>query len=220
MISAFWLSILIPQSIGLPADAGELVGVGIASAVVVVDFSHHPTRFARISISHLAAAAAGALFAPVVGSATVAIGDVIDLARPDRTMPIEPPEMSAFFAAVALSPVVEEYVFRGRVLSTLKERLGTAGAVLLSSALFASIHMNAWLAIGAFGSGLVLASLTIGTRGISHSVVFHCGLNSCALLGGSVASFPLSQIAVLAGSSGAILAAVVLWSRQPTRTDG
>ncbi len=62
-----------------------------------------------------------------------------------------------FIIAVVLAPLAEEIFFRGFLFPSLKRRIALPGAVLLSAALFATLHLSAggWLSI--FGLGIFLA---------------------------------------------------------------
>lgn len=86
---------------------------------------------------------AGCLLATIVTSATIALGHSIRVtaAFHDRVL------------AVTLGPIVEEICLRGLLVPLLARVVGSAGAVLVTSALFAFLHWPA--------SYLKLASITV-----------------------------------------------------------
>ncbi|KAF8056131.1 hypothetical protein HT031_006482 [Scenedesmus sp. PABB004] len=106
----------------------------------------------------------------------------------------------ALLLTAALSPAVaEELLFRGLLLTALRERLGSYDAVALAAALFAVIHLDpsqffTFCCMGAAAGGAVLASGSVGP-----AVALHAGFNAAALaaglaLGGSPAP-PSSAVA-------------------------
>ena len=198
LVSAFWLSVLIPQGLGLPDDLAALIGATFASAIVAFDFDQNPVKTPKLTASHVAAAIAGVLFAPIVSIATAWIAHLMHIPGPKNAIGGRPVSLPMFVTAIFLSPLIEEYVFRGRLLTCLRDRVGSSTAVLMSAALFGLIHLNVWLSLGAFLSGIVLGYIGLVTRGISHSALFHTGLNLCGLLGGFVLSAPPRQVATIA----------------------
>lgn len=94
------------------------------------------------------------------------------------------PWMLAFMAllALAIAPLVEEFVFRGLALSSLMDRMGVAASVVVASALFASFHFNlhAWVPLFVLAVGFSLAYLYSGT--LLVPIVMHTAFNSLNLL--------------------------------------
>jgi hypothetical protein len=58
---------------------------------------------------------------------------------------------------VALAPIFEELVYRGRLLPALRARIRLLPAIVASSALFAIPHLDRWSVLGTFLVGLALA---------------------------------------------------------------
>ena len=77
----------------------------------------------------------------------------------------------------ALGPVLEELMFRGLVLHVLLRRYSPWVAIVISSALFAAIHLNPWQAPGAFGGGLLLGWIVVKTRSLWPCVIVHALFN-------------------------------------------
>ena len=81
-------------------------------------------------------------------------------------------------AVVIAAPVFEELLYRERLLDAVAATpLGTGGAVLLTSALFALTHLAAWQMLGSFLVGIVLASIRCLSGSVTACIGFHAGLN-------------------------------------------
>lgn len=105
------------------------------------------------------------------------------------------PSFLGLFVAVLLigflTPVGEEYVFRGFILHSLAVRMAPHRANLVTSAIFAACHMSAWmlpLAAGVFTLvqifllSCVLGWVTLRFRSIGPAIVVHCLNNSLGVL--------------------------------------
>ncbi len=74
---------------------------------------------------------------------------------------------------IAVIPATcEEFLFRGYLLTNLETK-GRLRAILLSSIIFALIHVNAVALIPIFIIGIYLASITIATNSLIPAVIFH-----------------------------------------------
>ncbi len=76
----------------------------------------------------------------------------------------------------AIPAVAEEFVFRGVVLSGLRDRLGTAGAVVGSALIFGLFHLSpqtAFRFLPTFWLGILLAWVVVETRSIWVGVLLH-----------------------------------------------
>ncbi len=84
--------------------------------------------------------------------------------------------------AVAVAPVMEELFFRGFLYRSLRRPIGILPAAVLSSAIFASFHLNLAAAPGLFllGMGLILGFELTGTLGTA--IVIHAMFNARSLL--------------------------------------
>lgn len=78
---------------------------------------------------------------------------------------------------VAIGPLLEEGLYRARLLPALRAALGTALALALSSALFALPHGDPWLVLAAFLLGLALGGAFLATRSLAVCTAYHGGLN-------------------------------------------
>ena len=125
-------------------------------------------------------------------------------------------------AFVTLIPAAEELFFRGLLLDHLQRRLGAPVAVLLTSAVFALMHLpQGTFVVMALLSGL-LCGVTVLTRSLLWAVVLHSGWNALVLVPTITerAAERLLFAAVAAGLLGAATAWGVLSRRRPERTGG
>ncbi|TVR01515.1 MAG: CPBP family intramembrane metalloprotease [Deltaproteobacteria bacterium] len=78
------------------------------------------------------------------------------------------------FAAVAVAPAVtEELLFRGFLLSGLRDRLRDGAAVAVTAVVFGLFHMSVYRFPGTVVLGVVLAVLVIRGRSLLPAMVFH-----------------------------------------------
>ena len=81
-------------------------------------------------------------------------------------------------AVVVVAPVFEELLYRERLLDAIAATpLGTGGAVLLTSGLFALTHLTPWQMLGSFLVGIALALIRQVSGSITACIGFHAGLN-------------------------------------------
>lgn len=79
-----------------------------------------------------------------------------------------------YFTLCLFAPFVEETVFRGAVLRSLLPRMKSRwGAIAISAALFAIVHMNPAQMPHAFLAGLLLGWMYSRTQSILPGVVYH-----------------------------------------------
>ena len=75
---------------------------------------------------------------------------------------------------VALLPALcEEVAFRGFILTGLQRRFRPRAAIVLCSFLFALSHLNVFQFLPAFFLGIVLGLLTIRSKSLVPSILFH-----------------------------------------------
>ncbi|MBM4465802.1 MAG: CPBP family intramembrane metalloprotease [Chloroflexi bacterium] len=82
---------------------------------------------------------------------------------------------------VIVAPVVEEVFFRGFVFAGLRQRYDWKKAALISSALFAVIHVTPTAMIPIFILGLIFAYLYHRSNSIWPAVLMHVSTNALAL---------------------------------------
>lgn len=100
----------------------------------------------------------------------------------DFSFPEDPVAAFLFLLNLTLiAPLAEEIVFRGVVLNLLR-RFGDCFALLLSSLLFAAVHMNLVQVPNAFIMGLVIGYFTLCTGSLWTGVCIHVLNNSMVML--------------------------------------
>jgi len=120
---------------------------------------------------------------------------------------------SAFIAHVMLAPLFEELLYRERLLPALRARLGAPLALVLSSALFAAPHLEAWSVLTTFFVGLALGGVFLATGRVELCVAHHAGLNAALLVCGlpPTRAALAPPLAALVGS--ALLGLACGWTR-------
>lgn len=90
-------------------------------------------------------------------------------------------------SVAVLAPIVEEVIYRGMLLSTLRRQFRPWIAVVISAAVFSSIHavldINAIAAVpGLFLLGLVLGWVALRRQNLSLAIALHSGINLLAAI--------------------------------------
>lgn len=85
-----------------------------------------------------------------------------------------------FFSVGLMAPVLEEILFRGLILGTLKEKMSPWVAIILSSAAFGLAHGTAISFIYATGLGILMGWLFVKFNSVLPSIIFHMAYN-CTL---------------------------------------
>ena len=92
---------------------------------------------------------------------------------------------AALVLASVVAPLAEEFTYRGVLMMSLLRPLGGPGAIAVSSAIFALVHLlvepQAILAL--FLLGLALGYVTYRTRSLVAAVVAHSAFNTLMILG-------------------------------------
>ena len=83
------------------------------------------------------------------------------------------------FAVIILAPIFEEILFRGIILSEIRENLKVIPAVIIQGVTFGVYHMNMFQGIYAGILGLILGYVCVKTRSISSSITAHITFNIC-----------------------------------------
>lgn len=113
-----------------------------------------------------------------------------------RLVPVPPETFSTFgpltstiygrlalaMLAVAIAPLVEEFVFRGLIQTRIERKIGSAGGIGVAAALFAAVHLLPWIFPLHFFLGIALGYSVYITRSIWTGVILHAANNATALL--------------------------------------
>lgn len=108
---------------------------------------------------------------------------------PDSLDPFEPMMRTAggrltiAVFAIAVAPVIEEFVFRGLVQRTLERRFGAAAGIVTAAVLFALVHFLPWIFPLHFILGAAFGFVVYATRSIWSGVILHAANNTVALIG-------------------------------------
>ena len=129
-----------------------------------------------------------ALAASVIGYvASMMVSTVLSLfgvtpVMADFSFPEDPAAVFLFVLNITIiAPITEEIVFRGVIMNILR-RFGDSFALLLSSLLFATVHMNLLQMPNAFIMGLVIGYFTLCTGSLWTGICIHILNNSLVLL--------------------------------------
>ncbi|MGL4773218.1 MAG: lysostaphin resistance A-like protein [Clostridium sp.] len=86
-------------------------------------------------------------------------------------------------SAVVVAPIIEEIIFRGVVLGGLLNRYSPKKAIIISSLLFALMHMNIHQGINAFILGSLFGYIYYKTKSLYLTMFCHFVNNSFAFIG-------------------------------------
>lgn len=93
---------------------------------------------------------------------------------PDMPLNNDPRVLALYgLAVIVIPPIVEEMLFRGVVLQSLK-RFGDGFAVVVSALFFGLYHGNLIQIVFAFLSGLALGFVVVRTGSLLPSILIHC----------------------------------------------
>jgi membrane protease YdiL (CAAX protease family) len=98
-------------------------------------------------------------------------------------------------AAIAIAPAIcEEILLRGIVLPALLPAMGGAGAVAVSAALFALIHLDPYRSAFTFALGLALGALRVRTGSLLAPVLAHALVNTITFAAAPFTDDPASGL--------------------------
>lgn len=92
------------------------------------------------------------------------------------------PLLITLISVSVFAPFFEEWLCRGMILRGLIGRVGPRGAIIISAAFFALIHLNPWQAIPAFILGLLFGFVYYRTGSLKLTILMHCVNNTLAAL--------------------------------------
>lgn len=99
--------------------------------------------------------------------------------------------VSSIYLLIIVAPITEELVFRGLMLRSFTKLYSIRKAILLSSLLFAIIHMNPWQMIGAFISGIVLSWWFVKMKTLLPCLIGHAVFNFMPILMVNILKMPI-----------------------------
>lgn len=84
----------------------------------------------------------------------------------------------AVLTTVVLAPLLEELIFRGYILGSVRRKSGTVWAIVISSAMFGIIHLVPQQVIYGFVIGLILGYIYVRTESIFSVIILHAVNNA------------------------------------------
>ena len=88
----------------------------------------------------------------------------------------------AIATTVIAAPIMEEMLFRGIVLESVRSRYGSFRAIIISAAVFGLIHIIPQQVINAFLVGIVLGFIYVKTESLTSVIILHAINNALAYL--------------------------------------
>ena len=82
---------------------------------------------------------------------------------------------------IVIAPIIEEIVFRGFIFAGFKQRYGWLNAALISSGLFAALHLQPLAMLPIFILGFIFAYLYHQSKSIWPGIILHVSSNAIAL---------------------------------------
>ena len=105
-----------------------------------------------------------------------------DMAKILAAIALTPLNMAAMFFAIAIAaPVVEELLFRGLLQNALTKYVPVWGAIILSSFLFALVHLQPYAIPGLMSLSIAFGYLYRRTGSLRTNIILHMANNAFAL---------------------------------------
>ena len=134
--------------------------------------------FAMAVIVSIATLAAAFVCEPV----SVMLPDMPENLKKSLELLMDGPLWAALLSVSVFAPLFEEWLCRGLVLRGLMKNMNPTGAILVSAAFFAILHMNPWQAIPAFLLGILFGYVYYRTGSLKLTMLMHCVNNTFSLL--------------------------------------
>lgn len=99
------------------------------------------------------------------------------------------PLWASLLSVSIFAPLFEEWLCRGLVLRGLLKKMNPTGAICVSAAFFAILHMNPWQAIPAFVLGLLFGYVYYRTGSLKLTMLMHCVNNTLATIFSRIPAF-------------------------------
>lgn len=90
--------------------------------------------------------------------------------------------IAGFFAIAIAAPLVEELLFRGLLQNALAKKMPIWGAILLSSLVFAAVHLQPYAIPGLMSLSIAFGYLYHRTGSLRMNILLHMANNAAALL--------------------------------------
>ena len=90
--------------------------------------------------------------------------------------------IALMISTTVTSPIAEEFIFRGLLLNRLIKKTNKWGGILISSLLFAAVHMQAEILIATFLFGIIASLIYLKTKNLFVPILIHILHNSLAFI--------------------------------------
>ncbi len=111
------------------------------------------------------------------------IGMQEEMAKILASIPRTPVNIAAgFFAIAVAAPLVEELLFRGLLQNALARKLPIWGAIILSSLVFAAVHLQLYAIPGLMSLSIAFGYLYYRTGSLRMNILLHMANNAAALV--------------------------------------
>lgn len=163
--------------IGVVAWAARRLGSALPAAVGLRDIVE-PGKWIAAALAVAVLARVGAAwYALILQALHVQLpGENVDVTR---LFPHGPLGSALTFALLVFAaPFAEEVVFRGVLLTSLRDRWGDASAIVGSAAIFAVIHLNPYVMTPIFLLALGLGWLFVRSRSLWVNILCHASFNA------------------------------------------
>lgn len=158
-----------------------------------------PTPVCKVPVQKTLSAMFAFMFAAItLSSIYTSILDAVEIVKPIKSASFTTDNIFEsvlwLIAMAVLPPILEEAVFRGAILGTMKQYMGR-GAIFFSAALFALMHANFNQIPVAFCMGLILGWFAYSTGSIVVPIILHA-CNNLLSVGYSLLSGVLEEKAL------------------------
>jgi membrane protease YdiL (CAAX protease family) len=217
LMTVVWTLLLLPALATAPMRPVATLGAYVVAVLFVLRRRHSGSREQRVR-SCLAGGigfASGWLGYPAWIFVSLVVGLALGLPVRAPAQPWAGPPWS-WAIALLLAPVLEEILYRDRVLPALARWWGPLAGVLVSAALFAGPHLEPWTLLVTFELGLVAGVLRLVARSVAPCIGLHAGLNAASLTAGvsGAGLHPLAAAEAAAWGVALLLGALALARRR------
>lgn len=179
------------QSLGLAV----LEAIGLLAGVYVFGLRRKNYRWRDIGFTSVsyrwwsAAVSISIVIIPITGLITFLVMIALGLPLENPQLEFLIPEDFSWFSGIGmlllggiLVPIAEEVVFRGVLYTWLRERWGIWIGVIISSLIFAVVHIDIAIAVTAFVLAIVLALIYEYSKSLWPSIAIHAINNSVKII--------------------------------------
>ena len=159
-------------------------GLNIVLIALVAALARHDEASIRLSVLPQKSMQALALFAPsmllIIGISSV-VSSLLALLGKSDLVDVSGPLLPQLLSHALLPAVLEEMIFRYVPIRLLGGR-STRAAIIVSSVMFALVHMSLFRIPYALAAGVIFAYITVLTGSILPSIFLHFANNTASVL--------------------------------------